>query len=229
MRYEICFSLKKKLKLPNKFNCFGLVLMAVLLGSIHHVFGQQPTERIVLSSEKIEEIYHLAFPRVTSTFDAVKDEFSLDVRISPSFRAPVQVSIVKRQDGTIFLTRYTLSNPSVSLSDQVFAMLERGEPSDAVHLSRGLNVVSRQTADARELNSILHSFFSRTRFPISREITLDGVGYQIWYIDSVSEVHFSHVGSERFERGEFPIITWARSIDEKSLKIIASNTKQTKK
>lgn len=198
-------------------------VLVVLVLSLPLFAQSENAKGASLSEAELKEIYDKCFPRASDAFDLMSVEFSIDILVDPSFRAPKQISIVMRRDGTIQLTFYTLSNDSMSLGEQVDAIIERGDPKDSTDLSRKLNVVRRQVADARELKPLITEFFTQARLRPSSNITLDGVGYEIWYVDSASKVYFSHLANEQFVRGEWPIITWARSVMEKSARIIATN------
>ncbi|MBL8125743.1 MAG: hypothetical protein JNJ39_16705 [Blastocatellia bacterium] len=163
------------------------------------------------SSERIDELLDILFPRASANFVYSKHAFAMDVREVPSFRAPTQVSIFGLPDGSIITHRYELADSKRSLGEQLLAILDEQKNSDFRFLKERLKPVRIEVTRPRMIKFQVRDFFTKISFrPSNGAIRLDSVSYEVWYIDSGSEVHFSLSGSERFEANEAPIISWAR-------------------
>src|SRR5690606_14528726 len=113
----------------------ALTVCAVLVFVTPH-YGQTAVANPNKTSDVIERVLDLAFPRATTQFQFRDHEFALDVRFQPAFRAPVQVSILKPRDGRVRILRHTLANEAQSLGDQVLKYTENQEIDDSTLLRR---------------------------------------------------------------------------------------------
>lgn len=158
-----------------------------------------------------DELYATIFPRITDEFDA-NHEFAIDVRLRPSFSAPRQLTFSKDRNGKLTAYIYNLANENESIGDQVNSLIRRGVPDDVKTLSRQLKVSKTAIRDPEFLVIAVKDFFEKTSFRKETGYSLDGVGYDVWYVDSGNRIYLSLVGGEKFEKGESPVITWVRNL-----------------
>jgi hypothetical protein len=188
----------------------GLTVCIVLFSISLQVKGQRKIK--TLSLDKYEELYNSIFPRISEEFDLKKHEYAIDVRLHPSFSAPQQVSIIKFQDGKLAVYIYKLADQKESLGDQIISLLQNGASNDIKTLAEQLKVGKTEIKKPDFLRPLVNDFFKRISLRKETRIWLDGVGYDVWYADSENKAYFSLSGSEKFEKKESPLITWARSL-----------------
>lgn len=190
--------------------CKYLILLFFLLMSTN-AYGQQKVYS-TLPLDKYEGLYNTIFPKSTDLFSFNKHEFAIDIRIRPSFSAPAQVSIIKFRDGKFNVWIYKLANNKESLGDQVSVLLQSGVSSDIRTLSDKLNVIKKEIKNPEFLIPLIKDFHKKVTLKKGADISLDGVGFDIWYMDAGSKMFLSLNGGEEFEKGESSIITWARDL-----------------
>lgn len=79
---------------------------------------QIPTEK------EFDVIYESLFPKKSLRFDAVAQEYAMDIRVQPSFGSPSQLSVVKTHDGRFELSRYDLVDRKKDLFEQLISLPE---------------------------------------------------------------------------------------------------------
>lgn len=188
-----------------------VVFLACILLLISDSFGQTKTYQVPTDDE-FDEIYEMIFPRKTSVFDATTQEFSLDIRVVPSFTSPVQLSIKKFRNGNFEIIRYDLSTRNLPLFEQLIALPNYGQEKDYLTLAKGLKIESKVPQNLQAIKTRLKTFFQNTEFRRETNFFLDGVSYEVWYVDNGSRFHFEQIAGEMYERGESKLVTFARKI-----------------
>jgi len=186
----------------------GLSVCIFVLAVCMQTMGQQTYKTF----DKYEELYDSIFARSSDEFDVAKQEFSIDVRLRPSFSAPRQVSITRFRDGKFVAYFHKLANENESIDDQVNSLIRKGGSDDVKALSLLLKVSKTDIKVHGLLLNEINDFFRQTSFRKETRITLDGVGFDVWYVDAGNKIRLSLVGGEKFERGESPAITWVRNL-----------------
>lgn len=188
------------------------VLFFLIFTCSLNTYSQQVTPGPTFPRAKYDDLYDLIFPKATKLFDALQDEYALDVRVRPSFRAPSHVQITKLRDGNFIVRLYTLSNENESLGSQIKSLLKMGVDNSIESLSKELHVVTKEYRTPMKLIPFINGFFAPINVPKTTSISLDGVGYDIWYVDSGSAVSYSLTGGDEYEKGEPSLISWARRL-----------------
>jgi hypothetical protein len=93
---------------------------------------------------------------------------------------------------------------------QLSDLLKEGVPHDPKLLAAKLQVMSRELDASPATKKAVNEFFENHRLKMEASLSLDGVGYDIWYVDSATTLELSLVGGEHFEKGEPSFVTWAR-------------------
>lgn len=179
-------------------------------------FSQRASSGKKFPTAKYNDLYDAIFPRATKSFDPMQAEYAIDVRVRPSFRAPSQISITKARDGKFIVRHYILSKEGISLAGQISSLLNSGADSSVESLSKKLGVVSTEYRTPSRLIPLIEGFFAPMTVPKTTSISLDGVGYDVWYIDSGSSVSISLAGGDEYENGEATLITWARRLQKEA-------------
>ena len=187
---------------------FLLLLSLFAAGGITCVDGQTYT---ALSDEEYAKLYSLMFPLASEKFKELDSEFAIDVRVRPSFSAPYQISIVKSRHLAIRVTKYEPLDREVSLGHHLSGFLRRGMR-DLNVIAESYQIQKREIQLSSKTARAIDEFFKPHRFPKDDRISLDGVGYDIWYVDSASKIELSLTGGEKFEANEPSMITWVRSL-----------------
>ena len=192
-----------------------LVLAVIVVATIAGTVSSQDQGRIrqALPLDKYDALYAAMFPNACDSFSPATQEYALDVRIRPSFRAPYQISIRKSSRRGAEIIQYRLRNEREPLGEQVMRLLESGMAMEPATLALGLNIDKKEIlAPSRQTQSSINAFFTRHSFPKRTGISLDGVGYDICYADGGSTIRTTFDGSEVFEFGEPSMVTWARKL-----------------
>ena len=182
--------------------------MLFAAGSTPLVYGQTYT---ALSDDEYAKLYSLMFPLATEEFKELRSEFAIDVRVRPSFSAPYQISIVKGRHLPIRATAYEPLNREAPLSHHLSEFLRRGMR-DLNVIAASYQIQKREIQLSSKTARAIDEFFKPHKFPKDDRISLDGVGYDIWYVDSASRIELSLTGGEKFEANEPSMVTWVRNL-----------------
>lgn len=175
------------------------------------IAGQNSSFRIP-TEEEFAVVYEAIFPSATKSFDPKRDKFAVDVRISPSFGAPSQLSLTERRNGGFDAQRYELKDRSRSLFEQLTNLPDFSDTRDYQRLAQRLAVENGVPKHLKAVRVKINNLFRSTSFRQETNFTLDGTAYEIWYVDNGSSFHFSQVGSAKHLRGESALITFIRQI-----------------
>ena len=201
--------------LYDKARSVAAFLVILLSG---HVLVVQSQTYQAPTNEEWDAIYRVIFPKVSDSFDARTQEYAMDLRIAPSFRAPSQLSIVKFRTGDLVITRYDVKNRELPIFEQLIALPDyRADPDYAV-LAKSLAVEKRSPANVSSIIGHLRSFFNNTGFRTEKNFSLDGVFYEVWYEDTGSKFYFGQSGEEKYDPKESKRITNIRKVMESSEK-----------
>jgi hypothetical protein len=190
------------------FRIMAAVVGVVLVGALGtpRLHGQSNN----LSIREYRELHDVMFPRASNQFSERDSEFAMDIRVRPSFKAPYQVSVVKPKGLPVRLVKFDLANRQVPLGEQIFALLDAGTAREIKAIADRLRVESRQISPSVKIMHALNGFFLPHKFPRDTRVSLDGVGYDISYVDAATRIDVSLTGGEVHEANEASMLTWAR-------------------
>lgn len=202
-----------KLSFEKLFSYQAFVLWGSLLTlSCSLTVKAQDSKNVNLSADKIIQITSLALPKASSNFNTFELEYVIDVMVHPSFRSPSLISLWKYRDGRLIAKRFDLANRNECLSDQLFKLTENSGSVTDETLIKQLNILETSIKVDGSFSQLVDSYFNKQSFGKETRITLDGVSYEIWYVDSGSKLHFSMIGTEKMVKTEPTLVTWARQI-----------------
>jgi len=190
---------------------FQLILAAFSIGTM----GQDGTVRIPTEDEFIE-IYNVIFPLASNRFSPTSDYFALDIRMEPSYRAPSQLSILKRENGHLEVLRYDFVNSETSLFEQIIKLPQFGKVKSYRELAKELKINRKQIRTGIDFEKQVDEFLLHTLFERRTDFLLDGVTFQVWYVDRGTKFHFEQTGSEEFNPKESKIVSFLRKLMSQS-------------
>jgi hypothetical protein len=168
------------------------------------------------SNQELRELLDFIFPKAVEKFDGNTNEFSIDIRINPSFQSPMQISITKNIKGDIYAHKYSFVDKSKPIFEQLIVLDNYGKTSEIKELGKNLKLKKEEIVKKKLLQSLVAKFFSPHKFQKQDGLNLDGTFYEIWYVDNLSKFYFSQSGSDKFEKDESTLITFAREISQKA-------------
>jgi hypothetical protein len=162
--------------------------------------------------EEIVEIYDVIFPKFSERIDFKSSEYSIDVRIDPSFGSPSQLSLIKHRDGAVEMIRFDFLNRKESLFEQLITLPEYGQVNDFKFLAKKLKVERKEPKNTRLIKLLINTFFNNTSFRKNGDLSLDGNHFEIWYKDAGSTFYFSQSINQQYDSSESKLVTFGRKI-----------------
>ena len=173
------------------------------------VFPQANTNKIRWDNTEYEALFAKLFPMFTDKFDTRDDEFAIDIRIRPSFGPTKQVSLKLKRSGGLEILLYTTKSDE-PVSHQARRILDDNPIATVEQVANAIGTRVQEIDGSPALRNRVRKFFATFRIRPENRVSLDGVGYDITYVDSGKRLTFSIDGSEVAEQGESPLVGWSR-------------------